>query len=294
MIVDMYKESLDEYPLQGRTIPQKGDPSIIVSRMQITEYFNNAGVSEGDILMLHSSLSSIGHMIDGADGLIDGILDALGKSGTLCVPSFWWTPAKPPYRFNDFDIAKSPGFNGKISETVRKRSEAYRSNNISHSVVAIGAKAQELTATHGTYGWRPGPYGVAAFAGDSPWERLYENNAIYGFLGVVMNVNTMSHYIEHLIFMELFEKADNNGKETMLNYLSKPFYPEEGWWPTFSFLDMGIRLEQEGLVKKSKVGSADLRIMRTREMVERTLEILHNEPEAWLVKETAKPFLKWL
>jgi aminoglycoside 3-N-acetyltransferase len=290
----MYREILESSPLQGRTIPQKGDRSIVVSQQQITADFQQAGIDKGDIIMLHSSLSSMGNVIGGADSAVGGILDAVGKQGTLCVPSFWWTPADPPYQFNQFNVDESPGFNGVISETVRKYPGACRSNNPSHSVAAVGAAAAEITATHGTYGWRPGPYGVAAFAEDSPWTRLYQYNAWYGFLGVWMSVNTMAHYAEHLIFMELYEKAKSKDKEMMLNYLCKPFYPQQGWWPSFSFLKMGERLEEENLVQKRQVGSAELRIIRSREMVDRILEILHSEPKKWLISENAKPFLRWL
>ncbi len=290
----MYSETLSECPLQGRTIPQKGDPSIKISQQQITATFQRAGVEKGDIIMLHSSLSSIGSVIGGTESVVQGILDAVGKEGTLCVPSFWWTPAEPPYQFLEFDVTLSPGYNGLISETVRLNRNACRSNNPSHSVAAIGAAAAEITATHGTFGWCPGPYGVTAFAKDSPWARLYKHNAWYGFLGVWMSVNTMAHYAEHLLFMEVYEKASAGDKERMLNYLAKPFYPQQGWWPSFSFIKMGERLEKENLVCKQQVGSAELRIIRCRPMVDRILEILHSEPEAWLVSETSKPFLQWL
>ena len=39
-------------------------------------------------------------------------------------------------------------------------------------------------------------YGDTAFAEASPWERLYQWNAHYCFVGVDFTVNTMGHYCQ--------------------------------------------------------------------------------------------------
>lgn len=41
--------------------------------------------------MVHSSLSSMGHLDGGADTAVESFLDVIGSSGTLVVPTF--TPA---------------------------------------------------------------------------------------------------------------------------------------------------------------------------------------------------------
>jgi hypothetical protein len=62
--------------------------------------------------------------------------------------------ADPPLRLEDWDIATSPSHPGLITETFRQRPESVRSDNPPHSISAIGARAVELTADHGSGGWR--------------------------------------------------------------------------------------------------------------------------------------------
>jgi len=290
----LFKDILRINSKPGRCIPQKGNPALLVSQPEVNDAFHSAGIQSGSVLMIHSSLSSMGRVERGADGFVDYCMDYLGPAGTLCVPAFWWVPTDPPMRVIDFDVHYSPCFNGAISEAVRRRRETYRSNNPSHSVCAIGKQAEEITKTHGTYGFRPGPYGWNAFAADSPWERLYQMNAWYGFIGVDMGCNTMAHYAEHLLFEEILEQANAEDKEILINNVSATFYPFPGWWPYFSFEDMGKQLELEGLVKKSTIGSADFLAIRSQDMVDSILRLVKANPGGWFLKPHAAPFLKWL
>ena len=46
------------------------------------------GVKKGDVIMLHSSLSSMKCVDGGANTLIQALLDVLTPTGTLLLPSF--------------------------------------------------------------------------------------------------------------------------------------------------------------------------------------------------------------
>jgi aminoglycoside 3-N-acetyltransferase len=119
-----------------------------VTRMMISDRLRSLGVKNGDILLVHSSLSRFGHVEGGADAVIDGILDAVGTEGTVLVPTLTGSdklsPANPPI----FDVLNTPSWTGIIPETFRKRPEAVRSLHPTHSVAAIGKKAREITANH--------------------------------------------------------------------------------------------------------------------------------------------------
>ena len=56
-----------------------------ITREQITFALRLGGIQKGDIVLMHSALSSIGPVEGGADAVIDAVLDAVGEEGTFAV-----------------------------------------------------------------------------------------------------------------------------------------------------------------------------------------------------------------
>jgi len=204
------------------------------------------------------------------------------------VPTLWWRPEEPPLRLEDWDIERSGSYPGAITEAFRTRPDSVRSDNPTHAVSAIGARAEELTRDHGKSGLRPCVFGDAAFAAESPWERFYQWNAAYCFLGVDFTVNTMGHYIECRVVERALEQAPADRREDLADRLQR--WEKPGIWTRYSFRDMGERLAALGLVRFGKIGSATLRCIRARDMVDRTRALLDAEPEQWFSAEA----LAWL
>jgi aminoglycoside N3'-acetyltransferase/aminopeptidase-like protein len=103
-----------------------------------------AGIRTGDVIVAHSALSDFGYLAGGADTLINCLLEAVGPTGTVCVPthSLNWI-GKTPY-----DPKTSPSLTGAVPAAFLRRPNAVRSLHPTHSVAAIGARAQELLDGH--------------------------------------------------------------------------------------------------------------------------------------------------
>ena len=56
-------------------------------KTSLTADLQRLGVNAGDLVMVHSSLRSLGMVDEGAQTVVDAFLDALGPSGTLVGPS---------------------------------------------------------------------------------------------------------------------------------------------------------------------------------------------------------------
>ena len=268
--------------------PEPGDKSVLVTRGHVAEALRPAGVVPGDTVIFHSSLSSMGRVVGGADTVIEGFLDAVGPEGTVAVPTLWYHQTDPPMRFEQWDIDSSPAYVGRIPETFRQRPDSVRSDNPSHSVSAIGAQAVELTRDHGAWGLRPSPWGRKAFARASPWQKLYEWNAAYCFIGVDLTINTMRHFMEALLVVRVLGKAPplkRAALEARVVDWEKP-----GVWPHHSSRAMGEVFAEKGLVRFGKIGSATLRCIRAREMVDCAASLFECDPEKWFKKD----FLEWL
>ena len=140
-------------------------PQPLHTRRQIAQALTALGVHHGDILLVHSSLSSLGWVPGGALAVVQALLDAVGDTGTLVVPtqtgensdpSGWSRPPVPPDWW-PIIRAESPGFDperspaqhmGAIPEQVRTWPGARRSSHPQTSFAALGPSAADVVAVH--------------------------------------------------------------------------------------------------------------------------------------------------
>jgi aminoglycoside 3-N-acetyltransferase len=267
--------------------PESGDAKVTVTRRDVASALQTVGVVPGDVVVFHSSLSSMGIVVGGADAVIDGFLDAVGPDGTVAVPTLCnWEPKEQHLVFKRWDVRRSPSYVGVITEALRLRPEATRSNHATHSVAAIGARAAQLVADHGVAGLRPGPFGPAAFAHESPWEKFYQWNAAYCFIGVTFRVNTMVHYVESLVVERVLARAAAEAKARLACQVRGWMQP--GVWPTITDADLEqieALLAERGVVRYGRIGSAALRCARARPMVDEWLALVEHEPTRWFPED---------
>ena len=256
-----------------------------VTRKDVAKAFADAGCIASDVVMFHSSLKSMGYVDGGAGAVYNGVLDAAGENGTVAVPSLWYN-GKPDERPKElFDVNSSPAYVGTIPEAVRSDPRSYRSNNFSHAVCAIGAKAAELTQDHGKGKLYPAPWGDEAFAEVSPWSKLYSWNALYCFIGVDMDKCTIKHYIESRFIDSFLQKLPENRRQDFRLLLAHDCVTPALPWAYYSGVKMRSELEAHGLITKVKLGNADVMALRTQPLVDTTFEILLSDPQKWFTRE---------
>jgi aminoglycoside 3-N-acetyltransferase len=113
------------------------------------------GVQRGDLLEVHSSLSSLGWVQGGAETVIQALMDAVGPGGTLVMPAI---PVSPPVPLTEKEVARgitwkvrvlpcdSPGRTGMgaIADAFRRRpdvicgTERYRTCAWGHDAERYG------------------------------------------------------------------------------------------------------------------------------------------------------------
>jgi len=152
----------------------------VTTKLDITSGLRSAGVREGDSLVVHSSLRAIGPIDGGAEAVIDALLDAVGRDGTVAMPTFNYSrPAVSIY-----DARETPGRTGMLTELFRKRPNALRSDHPSHSMAAIGQRAAEYLADHPKHG---------AFGLGSPLDRIAAAGGHVLLIGVSHLSNSTIH-----------------------------------------------------------------------------------------------------
>ena len=245
----------------------------VVTFQEIAGALRQVQVGRGAVVYVHSSLSSMGYVQGGADTVIDAFLDVVGPEGTFCVPTIVYAGRgpRPP-----FDVAGSPSEVGRITETLRLRAEARRSDNPTHSVAAIGRQAVEITAGHADGEGRPSPWGELAFGHESPWQRFYDMDAVCVLLGVDWEVNTMFHYIQSR-FIEPYWRE----------FAAPPPYPY------FDRTPMGRELKAAGIVRTCALGSATVTAVNSRPMVDRSIAALHRDPARFFADGERNDYVRW-
>ena len=147
-----------------------------------------AGVRPGGLLLVHSSLRSLGPVPDGAETVVQGLLGALGPDGTLLMPALSYgrvTPEQPL-----FDVRFTPSNVGALPEYFRTRPGTVRSIHPTHSVCGVGPLAAELLDRHIEDRTPCGPR--------SPFHLLPEYGGQILMLGCGLRPNTSMHAVEEL------------------------------------------------------------------------------------------------
>lgn len=158
-------------------IIQKNLLNDVIKENDLLNDLETSGLEKGDIVMVHSSLSRIGILSDGANTVVNSLKNYIGKEGLLVMPSFIGS-SMLNYLDNYliWDVNNSPSYNGAITELFRKSEGAVRSLHPTHSLVAWGKNAHDFCAGH--------EKSQTPFDKYSPYRKLIEENFNIFFIGL--------------------------------------------------------------------------------------------------------------
>lgn len=224
--------------------------------------------------MVHSSLASLGFVPGGARGVIKALLRALGPEGTLVMPSHSWDRAGGG-DFS-FDVRNTPGCVGKISEVFRTMPGVSRSLHPTHSVIALGPRANHLTQWHEDAATPCGP--------GTPYMKLIEERSQVLFVGASLDQNTLFHTLEavaHVPYLlrdtdEAFTITDASGTTRVMRMRRHNRGPNRKFAAT---LDL---LEHQGVTRSGPIGASESLLVECAPMAELILTALRKNPNVLL------------
>lgn len=246
-----------------------------VTEKDIVQGLAALGVGRGDVLMVHSSLSSFGRVERAAEAVIAAVQAVLGPEGTLMMPSFgdFRGGEYGKVQGNEviFDVRTSPSRMGRITDVFWRLPGVRRSLHPTHSIAAWGKLRDELLAGHERCRWSCG-YGT-------PLHMLKEASGKILLAGVDHRVNTFIHTIEDTgptpsTSRTLFEPKviDYDG-----NVVTVPTHPHlPGLARRFRTADAFCR--QRGLQRETRVGAALLRLVDAAGFYAAAAEQLAHDP----------------
>jgi aminoglycoside 3-N-acetyltransferase len=234
------------------------------------------GVKPGMVLLVHSSLSSIGWVCGKSVAVIEALESVLTLDGTLVmpthsgelsepsywqhppVPEAWWQTIRDTMPAFQADLTPTREM-GIIPETFRKQHGVLRSYHPQVSFAAWGKYARKITENHGL----EYPLGEG-----SPLARIYDLRGYLLLLGVGHGNNTSLHLAEH--------RSSYSGKKVVQQ--GAPMFVEgKRVWQTFDdietddddFETIGAAFAEEtGLERTGKIGQADAKLLPQRDLVD--------------------------
>ena len=219
-----------------------------ITQSEIEQEIKQLGLGTGDIVLLHSSLSSLGKVEGGAETVVEAFLHVIGSGGTLVVPIF--------------------GALGIITQVVRAHPKAIKSVHPVAAVAAIGSKAEEICADH----WKA----ELAHAEETPYTRIAALGGYVLLLGVDQDRNTTLHTVEELLRLPYLKETGDRTFETPEGEVTKswPFFPG----PHRDFIGIDAALRESGAMKTGRIGTSVARLIRSSDLINIASRIGREDP----------------
>ena len=261
-----------------------------VTKEIIVAGLKGLGIRPGDVLMVHSSMKSLGRVAGGPDTVVDALLEAVGEEGLVIVPTLTGCLVDPETGRAPcaYDRATTPSRVGLITNTLRMRPEAHRSGHPTHSIAAIGRRAAELTAD----GLEP----YRTFDRTGPFGRYVRWGARILFIGCGLHANTTFHAIEDWLELPYIARLQRKG------LVRRPDGTNEVVHVTMcpgGHRDFYVKahpskiervLEECGLLTRGKVGEADCILLDARDCLNVTARRMEADPAILLCDDPACGF----
>lgn len=247
----------------------------IVLKQDIIEALGKVGVMQGQNIMVHTSLSSLGFVCGGAQVVVEALLECVGEDGTIMMPTQswknldpeagvhweepkeWWQTIRDNWPAYDKNITPTNTM-GAVAEMFRQWPGALRSDHPARSVAAYGKNARYFTENHDLSN---------IFGEGSPIGKLYELDGYVLLIGVGYDKNTSIH---------LADVRANYPSKHMTKESSAIMENGKRVWKTYEtlyvdgedFEKIGQSFEQSCQVKRQSLGNGTLTFMKQRELVD--------------------------
>jgi aminoglycoside 3-N-acetyltransferase len=253
----------------------KASPRPSTIKTMATE-LRTLGVAPGQVLMVHSSLASLGYVAGGAQAVIAALLESLGDTGTLAMPAHttdfvdpatWENPPVPDDWHEVIRNERPPfirevtpsQYMGTIAECFRTWPGTLRSDHPLVSWCARGPAAQDIIALQSLDNSQ---------GDDSPLGHLYDLHARVLLLGAGYDSNTCFHLAEYRCKHAESKRCERSAVQQRDDTRVETTY-RDIHWSEDDFADIGAELEREdGAVIVGRVGLATVRLFSMRRAVD--------------------------
>ena len=253
-----------------------------LSQQDIERALRDVGVTDGDLLFAHSSLSALGHIESGADAIINALLAVLGSKGTLVLPTFsrcvffYDVELTGDSRIRPYHPDKSPVLIGRVPQIFLERDGVIRSRHPTHSVGVIGPLSEECIKDHRE---TDSPAGRR-----SPLGKLVDLGAKILMLGAPLSSLTFIHLIEDCLNLPFLKRAYGwiEREDGRLETVAIPRWlpGHRNWYdPTADERKLFRALRAAGWqTQRLDVGLGKLELINAQELFQIAMQVVGDDP----------------
>ncbi len=245
----------------------------IWTKRDLVYQLKSIGIIEGDVLLVHSSLSKIGFIENGPKDFVDALLEVVGSEGHILMPNSPNASFQLEYiqQLSVFDVQNDASKLGAITEYFRKLPNAIRSEHPTEPVSCIGTDADFFVGSH--FG-NLTPYNV-----NSPFYKVSQRKGKILYVGVTLdNAGTNLHTLEDAItdfkfpiyHEQIFDvkvKSMDGTVKSMQTKVHNPVWSKkrqcDGLLPLFV---------EKNVARKVKIGHAETWLFDAEKMLELMIE----------------------
>jgi aminoglycoside 3-N-acetyltransferase len=242
----------------------------MLTKNELVENFQTAGLQAGDTLLVHSSYKSLGGVEGGPKTVIDALLEVLGVEGTLIMPTFNFDFCMG----EPWDVRNTPSHMGAMTNMVREHPDAKRVFHPIYSFAILGKHAEFLTQERYKSSYGP----------NSLFAKLRQLDGKIVVIGLrYTDSMTFFHHVEEMEgvdyrYMKEFsgmvtDEDGNTYKDTftmLVRDLDKGVITEVD--------PMGELMEEAGVITVNRIGEAKVSLMKANEVYEFTAREMRRDP----------------
>lgn len=192
--MDIRNRVLNKIITKLESLKRKPVQPVPKNKQQLMNDLSHLPLSTNDTVLIHSGFKALGPIENGPQGVVDALIEELveKKDITVAMPSFTVGPNTREHLKADiaFDVKNTPTVYRAIPRAFQYTKGVIRSLHPTHSITALGKKADWLTNSHHKSG-KP-------FCEQSPFGKLIEDDGWVMGIGSELGKVTFYHTLEDI------------------------------------------------------------------------------------------------
>ena len=250
----------------------------MLGKAEIFSQLEAMGAPRDSVVIVHTSLRSIGKVDGGARGLLDAFIEYFtGEGGLLCIPAHTWGNADKEITL---DVASCETDLGAFSTVALEDGRGIRTENPSHSMVIFGERERVLDFASSDLDID------SPIAPESCYGRIWREGGHVLLVGVGQNKNTFIHTVEEMFGAPnrmtkekrrfTVRREDGEIVEKYMRWFDESLYGDV----SLRFTKFELPLRYCGVIKDGFVGNAPTQLCAARGIVE-ALRPIYKDPTAY-------------